>query len=75
MLFYNYDLEKIVRANHPLRDVARVTESSEMGGIRGLNTTEKRKNRKISGKFYFCGVLKQAHNWTVIVQSVRNSLY
>lgn len=26
MLFYNYDLEKIVRANHPLRDVARVVD-------------------------------------------------
>lgn len=26
MLFYKYDLEKIVRANHPLRDVAKVVD-------------------------------------------------
>jgi hypothetical protein len=26
MLFYNYDLEKILRANHPLRDAARVVD-------------------------------------------------
>ena len=26
MLFYSYDLEKIVRANHPLRDVAKVVD-------------------------------------------------